>query len=419
MDYIKIPRSLIYKDRTNLKDFGVHVPGTMNHLLFSNLKELYKATDRKKELILRCFNNAYYICTIIPFEDFPETQVAEYEKLLLEGDPYDREEICAVSMAMVCKLLPASDAKWVSENNDLIETIRYRFTHYQWIHMGARKSFEFMEEKRNTDGLILSPSEFAPREIIDVIEKCSKKDLQVYAEYICERLALLEDPRQRIHGTDMAIARIKDYQREFCEDNGYNPKKDRFRYEDNTCFISDPTWEKSVRDYYKQSDEAIDYYTKHYPTKEENDSKEETVDPAQVPETKVLQTKITEVESELTHKVNELQQQLDEKDKALQDALQIIEVYEKPVMELTAKQKIRMEFALQLLQNSGLQELGLNKDKTATLLSLLLVDIGHQICYNFLVNRDYKPQIQDEETILTIDKFCAEMGIRAFLSTKI
>ena len=115
--------------------------------------------------------------------------------------------------------------------------------------------------------------------------------------------------------------------------------------------------------------------------------------------------------------MKKLKQKIDEKDKALLEALQIIEEYKKPVMELTAKQKIRMEFALQLLHNSGLKELKLNKDKTATLLSALL-HIGHQICYNYLIHRDYKPQIQDEKTILTIDQFCAEMGIRAFLDTQ-
>lgn len=81
-DYTKIPRSLIYKDRTSLKDFGVQDPGSINYYLFSNLKEIYMATDRAKELILRCFNNAYYICTLIPFDDFPDMQVAEYESLL-------------------------------------------------------------------------------------------------------------------------------------------------------------------------------------------------------------------------------------------------------------------------------------------------------------------------------------------------
>lgn len=418
MDYINIPRKLIYKERTDLKDFGVKEPGTMNHLLFSNLKDLFKSTDRLKELILRCFNNAYYICTIIPFEDFPDTQVAEYEKLLLEGDPYDREEVCAVSMAMVCKLLPASDAKWRPENSDLIEQIHYRFTHYRWMNSGARNSFEFMEGKHNTDVLIIPPSEFVPRDIIEVIENCSVKDLQVYAEYICERLALLKDSRQRMHGADMAIARIMDSQRELCENTEYNPKKDIFKYTDNDPYLRDFSFEESVRRNYQKSKEVIDYYKEHYPTKDENGSKEKIEESPQTSETEVHQTSIREQKSKQTCQIDELKQQLAEKNQALQDALQVIKEYEKPVMELTAKQKIRMEFALQLLQNSGLKELELNKTKTATLLSTLL-GIGHQNCYNYLIRRDYHPQIQDEKTISTIDQFCAEMGIRAFLDTHI
>lgn len=422
MDYTKVPRTLIYKDRDDLKDFGVQVPGTMNNLLFSNLKELFKATDKLKELILRCFNNAYYICTIIPFEDFPDTQVAEYEKLLLKDDPYDCEEVCAVSMAMVCKLLPASDIRWMPENSDLIKQIRYRFTHYQWMHSGARDSFEFMEGKHNTDELIISPSEFVPRDIIEVIENCSLKDLKVYAEYICERLVHLKVPRQRMYGADMAIARINDYQRELCEDCGYNPKKDCFNYDDNDVVVNDLTWEKNVRDYYQQSKEAIDYYTQHYPTKEEKDSKKETVESPQTPETEVIHASIRELESKLTRQIDELQQQLTEKDQALQEALQIIKEYRQPVKELSAKQKIRMEFAVQLLLKAGLKEKNLdkenrNKSKVASLLSLLL-GIGATICANFLIDRIYYPQEKDRDTILELDKLCLELGISAHLSTQ-
>lgn len=263
MDYLNLPRSLIYKDRTDLKDFGVQVINTVNHNLFSNLKMLFKATDRAKELILRSFNNAYYICTLIPFEDFPDTQVAEYEKLLLKDDLYDCEEICAVSMAMVCKLLPACDARWRSENNDLINSINYRFTHYQWMNSGARKSFEFMEEKHNTNNLFLPPNEFAPRDIIEVIETFSVSDLQDYAEYISERLVHLEDPRQRMLGFNTARLRIEKYQRELCENTEYNPKKDCFEYGDN--YIRDLTLEERVRNCYQKSKKAIEYYTKHYP----------------------------------------------------------------------------------------------------------------------------------------------------------
>ena len=155
-------------------------------------------------------------------------------------------------------------------------------------------------------------------------------------------------------------------------------------------------------------------------SKDENDCLEKTEEYVQVPETKALQKEKGKMESQLTHQVNELQQQLAEKTKALQEALQIIEEYSQPVKELTAKQKIRMEVAVQLLLNSGLTEQKLDsgyKSKVASILSLLL-GIGHQNCYNYLVNRKYCPQKQDKETILELDRLCAELGINAFLSTK-
>lgn len=419
MDYIKIPRHLIYKERTDLNDFGVRVPGTINHVLLSNLKELFKATDRLKEIILRCFNNAYYICTIIPFDDAPELQVAAYEELLLQDDNhYDLEEVVAVSMAMVNKLLPASNARWRPENSELTSTIRYRLTHYRWTGMGASKSFMFIDGKNNTDALTLPPGEFEPRDIIEVIDNSTIDDLQLYAEFICERLANLEDPHQRLYGADLAIARIRDDQRELIEDSDYDPKKDSFKYEES-YFPPDHDWEDSVRNDYRQSKKALDYYTKHYPPKEENNSNDKTVETPQTSETDVLQATTSELDSKLAHRVDELQQQLTEKTQALQKALHVIEEYQQPVKELSAKQKIRMEFALQLLFNSGLTEEKFNsgyKSKVATLLSFLL-GIGQQICYNYLVDRDYHPQKQDKEKILELDELCTELEIRAFLST--
>lgn len=267
MDYINLPRQLIYKQRNNLKDFGVQIPGTMNNLLFSNLKELFKATDRVKELMLRCFNNAYYICTLIPFLDFPELQVDEYEKILIKNENYAAEEICAISMAMVCKLLPACDARWRPENSDLIEKIVYRFTHYRWWGSGSANEFKTIAENNNTDGLIIPQKEFDPRDIIEVIETFSVGELRVYAEYICERLAKMEDPHKRMLGFNTAKLRIEKYQRELCENTEYEPKKDSFKNSrtEGMPIIRDLNFEEQVRNCYKESKEALKYYKEHYP----------------------------------------------------------------------------------------------------------------------------------------------------------
>ena len=433
MDYIKISRSVIYKDRTDLKDFGVHVPGTINNELFIHLKQhALMGVSGAKEVALRCYNNAYYVCTLILLEadDFPELRISDYVDKILEIEKGKRhiDEVCLASMSMACLLLATYDSQRYGRDSEIWDAIYHRCTHQQWYHSPATAIFHHMLMWEYRITTPLSHIEFDPRDVIDVIENCSERDLQVYVEYICERLAFLKDQRQQMRGADMAIARIRDHQREFCENSGYNPKKDRFNYEDNRGYISDPTWEKEIRDYYQQGNEAINCYTKYYPTKEdENDSKENAVESPQTPETEVLQIKIRELESKITHQVGELQQQLTEKTQALQEAIRIIEEFRQPVKELTAKQKIRMEFAVQLFLKSGLTEEKLNSSKTkvASLLSLLL-DIRsnndrnrpEQICSNFLTYRKYYPQTQDKNTILELDRLCAELGIIAYLSTE-
>lgn len=429
MDYTEVPRSLLYKERTDLKDFGVQIPGTINNLLFSNLKELFMATDRVKELILRCFNNAYYICTLIPCQDFPETEVAEYEKLLMEGDPYDLEEVCAVSMAMVVKLLQACDARCRQEGNELIKNIHYRFTHYRWYHGGATESFLKMVEKHNTDGLVLPQSEFAPRDIIEVIDNISVRDLQIYAEYICERLAHLEDPRQRMYWADMAIAKIKDYQRELCEKSEYNPKKDCFKYVDNDPSLRDFKWEDQIRSCYEQSKEAIKYYTEHYPNGDNNHPEKQTESVVPISENATLVAENEQLRQQLTQRVqelNELRKQNEEinKEKAelskqVKEKADEIEDLRKQLEEahtipdtVTGKQRVRMELLRKIMEAAGINKVVLekwgNKDKAGTLMGTIL-DIKSTTCKTYISDPCLNVQYH-EETIETINPLLKALG---------
>lgn len=438
MDYTQIPRSLIYKDRTNLKDFGVQMAGTLNHQLFSTLKEIYKATDRAQEIMLRSFNNAYYICTLIPFDDFPEIQVAEYERLLLDGNVYDREEICAVSMAMVTKLMPAFDSCWSQVNNDLINAIRHRFTHFQWMNIGARHSFEMMCDTCNTEGFILPKSEFAPRDIIEVIENFRESDLWMYAEYICERLAFLKDLNKRMYGADSAIARLRDYQRELCNDSGYNPKKDCFKYSDGggLPLIRDLSFEEQVRNNYQHSQDAIDYYIEHYPKAENCHHDKQTEFAPSISDNKA------QIAAQFQNRINELERCIKDKEQAnqklmshvkeleakLEETNQTINELTQPIEELTVKDKIRMALALQLLKEAGLTDKTMkvrgNGVKVAEIMSLLLNIASKnkrgnsaQICQTFLSDEGkYYPQTKDTETLIKLNKLCSELGIRACLS---
>ena len=151
MDYIKISRSVIYKDRTDLKDFGVHVPGTINNQLFINLKQhALMGVSGAKEVALRCYNNAYYVCTLILLEadDFPELRISDYvDKILeIEKDNKYTDEVCLASMAMACLLLATYDPKRYGRDSEIWNAIYYRCTHYQWYHSSATAIFHHMME---------------------------------------------------------------------------------------------------------------------------------------------------------------------------------------------------------------------------------------------------------------------------------
>lgn len=259
----------------------------------------------------------------------------------------------------------------------------------------------------------LSKTEFEPRNIIDVIENFSERDFQDYSEYICKRLAHLKDTRQRIYWTDMAVAQIKGYQLELCEDTGYNPKKDCFKHTDNYDPIRDLSWENKVRACYQRSKEAIKYYTEHYPTKEENDSVEKTVESTQTQETEAPQTKFAELESKLTQQEAQLQEtnniitqqatrikELEAEVENLQNELKEAHTIPDTV---TAQQKVRMELARKLMDAAGINETVLekwgNKDKAGTVMGTML-DIVPSTCKTYLSD----PSINHEHHKETVDK---------------
>lgn len=83
-DYWNVPRELIYRERENLNDFGVKDSHSLNGRLFQLLSEQFLSANGADTLLLQCFNNAYYLCTIILLEDLPHLKVDKYEENLLK-----------------------------------------------------------------------------------------------------------------------------------------------------------------------------------------------------------------------------------------------------------------------------------------------------------------------------------------------
>lgn len=106
MDYTKIPRQLIYKDRRSLKDFGVYDKNQYNEMIALALHELYIKNENYKaeECAVLCMNNAYYICTMALLEDNPVWRLKDYHRITLEC-VHNHINLAHASLALVYILL--------------------------------------------------------------------------------------------------------------------------------------------------------------------------------------------------------------------------------------------------------------------------------------------------------------------------
>lgn len=259
MDYTEVPRSLIYKKRTNLDDFGVRENDSLNGRLFNLMSEYFLSIDDAKDLILQCFNNAYYLCTLILLEDFPNLCVDKYEKELLDMNVRWKEDTCAASFALAYEMLQVYDQKW-QKNCLLLKAMHKRFNSGYWRSVYAANSFNELIDKVDKSGTKLSRNEFAPRDITEAIKNVSVNVLVGGKEYIIEKLT--HDDSICINKELESITwRIKKDLDEIYEDWAYDPKTGTFEGIDPQ---SEPDYNtiEDVQNEIDRKNKAMEYFNK-------------------------------------------------------------------------------------------------------------------------------------------------------------
>jgi len=90
MDYTKIPRQLIYRERKSLEEFAEE--DEANVLIIDNmLDSYYFSKSDAKNRALKCYNSAYYICTLIKLSgDRPEWNFTIYCDIAYCNDSGDK-----------------------------------------------------------------------------------------------------------------------------------------------------------------------------------------------------------------------------------------------------------------------------------------------------------------------------------------
>ena len=86
MDFTTIPRQLIYKDKYSLEEI-TEIDEVNVQLIDKMLENKYFDIADAKQRVLRCFNTAYYICTLILLCDKkPEWNLQFYSNIAYCND---------------------------------------------------------------------------------------------------------------------------------------------------------------------------------------------------------------------------------------------------------------------------------------------------------------------------------------------
>lgn len=322
MDYTKVPRALIYKDRKELDDFPVierfDPPQMEAQFLYAlENRPFINEAENASELILKIFNNARYITTLIHMENHPRHYFQKYLNKARENE---------TSIIMCNHVMPATMAlvrnylcNYFSYYNGskIVEDITNNFNTNAWKEhtIGGQDDFNKLLIGYTLDNKIVDPSfvhplwisdkDFNPRDIIDAIENVKVDDLAIGVIYVCNKLALLNDSNLRLYGVNLAIARLNDDLQKIYEDWGYDPETKKFVPEMNDPLGVAPDEYELFDKITLLKKKAVDYIIEHYPAMEENDSKEKDAESPQVSEAEVLQSKKRELESKLTLQVKE------------------------------------------------------------------------------------------------------------------
>ena len=199
MDYTKLPRHLIYKNRKDIDDFPViskfdyiYMEEAFLSLLESRpfIKESYEAP----ELILKIFNNARYITTLICMENHPNHYLRRYLEIAGSEDRNATiaNHVVPATMALVknylCHYMPN-----LYKCSKIVEVITEDFNTQAWKDYSQGGYDDFNKLVIANDVIPkgwLSDPNFEPRDIRDAVcdPFITVRDISENIDYIMESL---------------------------------------------------------------------------------------------------------------------------------------------------------------------------------------------------------------------------------------
>lgn len=112
IDYTNVPRPIIYKDLTDIGDFGVDDESSLMGRFFNSMLDQGFMMERlnAEEILLAVYNNAFYICTLVSLEKRPRLYLSKYFAIASDyhKDDYWEFHIMPSTMALVYSMLICS-----------------------------------------------------------------------------------------------------------------------------------------------------------------------------------------------------------------------------------------------------------------------------------------------------------------------
>lgn len=157
MQDLNIPRSLIYKDKENLYDFiGEESYNSMERQFFYRLvnRPFIKSTDKAPEYVLRIFNDATYLCTLIYFELHPALYLNKYINKLKEDleDEFGSHEVLHILPATMALVYNWLNTSWYREQKKYGDGCEYAIdvflgnVYYEFIGWDVKFTPEYKED---------------------------------------------------------------------------------------------------------------------------------------------------------------------------------------------------------------------------------------------------------------------------------
>lgn len=434
MDFTKLPRQLIYRDRKSLEEFTNN--NEKNTELVNRMLDIsILQTPDFKERVLDCFNAAYYICTLIRVDEHPDWSLPQYNQIAL----FKNFTYQGLTQSLVRLYIITFEKEWHEKHSSLskrLDTIMAS----NWLSddYGSFTCKELFDDLNTFDVATSSfPSnEFALRKIdqetIDDVHNIPFSWSELTEGY---KTKSMEEIVFQVGKDESEMQLLLE---SFNRDAEKTYGKYDLRYES----VVNRTGEiaRDVFSYYHADDiinaEEYDDVGDEKPVvlnannSQQNDASVEVErmnkETAKEQGTKQPEPSNSEI-AQLHARIKELQDALNEEKSKTSRLEEEIEELLGPPENLIASQNVRLEFALQLLRAAGMDDKMLDpktrKKATVARLLMLLTDIRsnnkrniqEHSCSKYLSDRNYLTE-DNKELIIKINTICVELGVNANLN---